>query len=127
MITIDQARIEHEFHRGECSVTVGPRGGVKSDLVRYRRTGATKLWKTRPTEFDTPIKFGMRGYDHLTHNNAHEFHVPTECPLLKCSSCGNIKSDVRVRPDAYAEDVNNERGAMWRACDDCDQKSRDEV
>lgn len=40
---------------------------------RYRRTGATKTWKTRPNEFRIPIKRGLREYGYITQDNVHEF------------------------------------------------------
>jgi len=35
-----------------------------------RRNGATKTWKTRPSEFHVPIKFGLRGTARLTETDA---------------------------------------------------------
>jgi hypothetical protein len=82
-VTKEQAVEENEFHRGECSVEVGPRGGETVHIERWRRMGQTKLWKTRPDDFRVPIKFGMRARDswYLTPDNAHEFHTADECPL----------------------------------------------
>ena len=34
--------------------------------LRARRNGATKTWKTRPTEFRIPIKHGMYDYGYIT-------------------------------------------------------------
>lgn len=72
-----------EFHRGECTRTHGPRGGVEEKIVRYRRTGATKLWKTRPEDFRVPVQYGMhsRDHDYITPDNVEEFHLPWLCPL----------------------------------------------
>lgn len=47
---------------------------------QWRRNGATQTWKTRPDEFRTPIKYGLRGYGQLTQTNAGEFHTPADCP-----------------------------------------------
>jgi len=41
--------------------------------VRYRVNGALKTWKTRPTEFQLPIKHGLRDYGYLTHENMGAF------------------------------------------------------
>lgn len=46
----------------------------------WRRNGATQTWKTRPDEFRTPIKYGLREYHQLTQTNAGEFHTPADCP-----------------------------------------------
>lgn len=80
-ITFEQALNENEFHYdAACSKTVGPRGGVRIKVERWRRNGATKTWKTRPGEFRLPIKHGMRNYSEITHNSMHLFHVESECP-----------------------------------------------
>lgn len=47
---------------------------------RWRRNGKTKLWKTRPDEFQVPVKFGMYEYSYLTDTNADQFHTEDECP-----------------------------------------------
>jgi hypothetical protein len=36
---------------------------------RWRITGATKTWKTRPNEFRIPLKHGLYAYGEITHNN----------------------------------------------------------
>lgn len=38
-------------------------------LWQCRRNGATKTWKTRPSEFRIPIKIGFRECSEFTHNN----------------------------------------------------------
>jgi hypothetical protein len=50
---------------------------------QFRRNGQTKLWKTRPNEFQIPIKRGLREYYYLTHSNCNEFHMPADCPDCK--------------------------------------------
>jgi hypothetical protein len=82
MLTKSQAVNDMEFHRGECTRTVGPRGGVTENVTRYRRNGETKLWKTRPAEFRVPVKWGMRGYAYITELDVRDWHTPDECPLL---------------------------------------------
>jgi hypothetical protein len=37
--------------------------------------------KTRPTEFKLPVKHGLYGYAYIDHNNCHDFHPASECPL----------------------------------------------
>lgn len=72
-----------EFHHGECTRVHGPRGGEKETIVRYRRTGANKTWKTRSEDFRVPVKFGMRAHDSwaITPDNVEEFHLASRCPL----------------------------------------------
>lgn len=83
MITKKQALDADRFHYGECSRETGPRGGVTEHVKVWRRTGSTKLWKTRPDEFRVPVQFGMRARDHsyITQDNAWDFHTEDECPL----------------------------------------------
>ena len=70
-----------EFHFGECTKTIGPRGGVKIKQVVVRKSGQLKTWVTRPTEFRLPIKYGMYESGEITHANANQFHLASECPL----------------------------------------------
>lgn len=41
--------------------------------VRVRRNGKIKLWKTRPTEFRLPVKYGLRDHFYIDHNNVNEW------------------------------------------------------
>ena len=82
MITKAEAMTAHRFHRlGACARTVGPRGGVKQKTVEVRRTGQTKTWVTRPTEFQVPVKFGLSLSGYITHINADEWVVASQCPV----------------------------------------------
>lgn len=97
MVTKEQAinaRHRTEFHYGECKKTVGPRGGVTTKIEIWRANGQCKTWKTRPEEFQLPIKYGLRTGSYITHRNAHEFHLASECPLdkeeKKCLVCGAV-------------------------------------
>jgi len=82
-VSKEQAVETDEFHYGECHVELGPRGGETVHIVRYRRMGQTKLWKTRPDDFRVPVKYGMRARDswYITPENAKDFHTTDECPL----------------------------------------------
>lgn len=42
---------------------------------KWRANGKCQTWKTRPDEFKLPIKYGLREYGYLTHENAHLFEV----------------------------------------------------
>ena len=86
MITKQQAIMADEFHYTgdhECSRTIGPRGGVTEKVVRVRRNGATQTWKTRPTEWRLPVKYGMRARDQFSihHYEAANWHTANDCPL----------------------------------------------
>ncbi len=81
MVTREQALTEREFHVGECTRKIGPKGGEVEKVVRCRRNGKTKTWKTRPDHFKVPVKRGLYECGYLTHDNANGFHVAHECPL----------------------------------------------
>lgn len=85
MVTKEQAvnaSWRDEFHAlGLCQRTVGPRGGVTRRVYSYRVNGACKTWKTRPTEFRLPIKYGLRQCTYLDNVNAHHFVPASECPV----------------------------------------------
>jgi len=81
MINMQQAVNAHEFHAGECVKTIGKRGGVKITQEVWRRNGKTKLWKTRPTEYQVPIKHGLRAYAYITPSEADQVHTSEDCPL----------------------------------------------
>ena len=78
-ITKSQAMMDTEFHYGQCTDTVGPRGGVKRSTVAYRANGVCKTWKTRPEEFSLPLKHGLYAYGYLTNDNASDFHLAATC------------------------------------------------
>lgn len=82
MITKEQAVDASEFHHGDCTRTTGPRGGIKEEITRYRRSGETKIWKTRPSEFRVPVKWGLRYSAYITHLDARDWHTEDDCPLL---------------------------------------------
>ncbi len=37
--------------------------------IKARRNGKTQTWKTRPSEFRIPLKYGFRGYAEITHRD----------------------------------------------------------
>lgn len=82
MVTKEQAQRSNEFHANGCIQEIGPRGAIKDHIEKWRRSGATITWKTRPSEFKVPIKYGLRHSGYLTHDNAEHFHIPAECPIL---------------------------------------------
>ena len=54
---------------------------VNGKCKRWRRNGATKLWKTRPTEYRIPVKFGLKAFDYITDRDAwnQTVHVAGDC------------------------------------------------
>jgi hypothetical protein len=80
-LTRSQAEGADEFHRGECQITHGPRGGITETIEVWRRSGATKTWKRDPDRFRVPIKYGLRQSGYLTPENMDEFHTVRHCPL----------------------------------------------
>jgi hypothetical protein len=90
VITQKQALEVFEFHAGTCRRKIGPKGGVTLEIRTWRKNGAVKTWKTRPEDFEVPIKFGLYGFGviffckhggQIKSGNAHLFHAAEECPL----------------------------------------------
>jgi hypothetical protein len=73
MITKAQAIDAQYFHENG---TTNSSGGCQI----WRRNGKTKVWKTRPSEFRIPIKWGLYRYGYIFEATAHEFHVEDDCP-----------------------------------------------
>lgn len=64
----------------ECHLAFGPRGGTNRKLWAYRVNGKVKTWKTRPTEFQVPLKHGLKGpHGYVTEANAIALHLESEC------------------------------------------------
>ena len=42
---------------------------------KVRQTGRIKLWKTRPTEFKIPVKYGLYESFYIPQDNAHEWEI----------------------------------------------------
>jgi len=71
-ITKAEALTANMFHENNAHNSDG-------SCVRWRRNGRTKVWKTKPNRFEIPVKYGMRGYWHITNLNASEFHLAEDC------------------------------------------------
>jgi hypothetical protein len=52
-------------------------------ISRFRVTGKVKTWKTRPTEFRIPIKFGLYGSYEITDKNAHIFYSNVQTAIAE--------------------------------------------
>lgn len=79
MITKEQALVGSNFHQA-----VSP-----TKCRNWRRNGATKVWKTRPNDFRVPVKFGLYGYDSITHLNSEKLFEDKDCPVCY----GRIKTN----------------------------------
>lgn len=71
MVTKEQAV---ELKRGTILTHVSTCNKDGSPL-RVRVNGATKTWKTRPTEFKIPVKYGLYSYGYITDSNASKWSV----------------------------------------------------
>lgn len=78
----------HYTGKHRCSKTVGPRGGVTVNVTEVRQSGSIKTWKTRPNDFHMPVKYGLRESWYVDQDNAKDFHLASECPLLAVSVNG---------------------------------------
>ena len=69
MITIEQAVSAQVFYHTW-------KKDSRGEPVKVRRNGATQLWKTRPTEFRIPVKYGImsRGQFQIWHTDAGEWN-----------------------------------------------------
>jgi hypothetical protein len=86
-ITYEQALTAREFHQtgaatGYAGPFVRPCASINGP-IRWRRNGKTQTWKTRPTEFKIPVKYGFRTYDYITNQEADLVHTAEDCPVLK--------------------------------------------
>ncbi len=73
-LTMEQALHASEFHAPD---TLHPCGGTRSNT--WRRNGATKTWKRRPTAFRIPVKFGLYAYGYIEDTDTF-VHVSADCP-----------------------------------------------
>lgn len=48
-------------------------------VERWRKSGQTKVWKTRPDEWRMPVKHGMYSNSYITEVEAEHFHLESEC------------------------------------------------
>lgn len=74
MIIKAEAMSGKEFHSSVWKYADG-------SCQRWRANGACKTWVTREREFRLPVKYGLRAYGYITHQNANEYHMPDECHL----------------------------------------------
>lgn len=72
MITKEQAVNASEFHH------ISPRPNGTCEV--WRRNGVTQTWKTKPTEFRVPVKWGLYRYGDITQHEVEQFYTSEECP-----------------------------------------------
>lgn len=97
-IAITKQRLEEEehpnlrFHTNEvCWRSYGPRGGGSRRFEEWRANGQLKTWKTRPTDFRLPIKWGLKVCAQLTPREAGQLHFAHECP---CDNLPDLRDDL---------------------------------
>ena len=83
MITLEQALTSDHFHLNGCTRKVGPRGGIKEWVVVWYRNGKTKTWKTRPDDWEIPVRHGFWDYGYIHSLNAVHYHTPEDCGILQ--------------------------------------------
>ena len=71
----------HYIGEHECIRKVGPRGGVAIRITEARVSGEVQTWKREPERVRVPLKVGYYGYDSITQDNLHQFHLEGDCPL----------------------------------------------
>jgi hypothetical protein len=84
MVTAEQLQAmpkRAELHYGECKREVGKRGAEYITVSRVRKNGDVQTWKRRPGAFRAPFKYGLKQGVQITEENAHLFHLPTDCPI----------------------------------------------
>jgi hypothetical protein len=79
-ITVDGLTRGQELHRGECTRTVGPRGGVTVNQFRVRVT-SLKKWVKRPGEVRVGVRYGLYVNGVLTEADLPRWHAAADCPL----------------------------------------------
>ena len=68
MIRFTEALVIDTFYHITCTNKDGSR-------LRARRTGKTKVWKTRPGEFKIPVKYGLKESFYITHLNKADWSI----------------------------------------------------
>ena len=66
-VTLQTALKAHYFWHRTLKYSDGRRA------LQARKNGNVKTWKTRPGEFQIPMKFGFREYFYITNKNADEW------------------------------------------------------
>lgn len=92
-----------EVHYGDCSFTVGPRGGVRVKQERWRISG---MMRYLGDSWRRPIKHGMRTSDQIDPRSVEAFHTAASC-------------DLGDRIEAALGDLHDRRNPPLRRCNAC--------
>jgi hypothetical protein len=68
---------------------------VHVKIEAWRRNGKTKTWKTRPGQFQIPVKHGLYDYAYITQDDGH-CHVASECPAV--DQYGSVRENPGYQP-----------------------------
>lgn len=85
-LTLEDAMNCSQFHEGECTKRVGPRGGIRVMRKVWHRRGPTETWiEGLAVKFRIPVKhFGRYGGSAwIHHKDRLDFHAPIDCPVRK--------------------------------------------
>lgn len=63
MITKEQAMTLDVFYHVD-------RRNADGTAMRVRRNGRTRVWKTRPDDFEVPVKYGLYEFGYIDKHNA---------------------------------------------------------
>ena len=82
ILTSEQIQNTRHFHVGECTRTVGARGGIKDNVTAVRRYSGTKYGKgENADQFSITTKHGLSSYFYITNNNVMDVHAWDDCPI----------------------------------------------
>lgn len=82
-----------------CIRTVGPKGGVTIQVTTCRVSGQPKTWKRSPERVKVPVKRGLYANAYLTQDDLDDWHLASECPLLREASGGDTEPIVEDGTD----------------------------
>jgi len=68
------------IHYGTCVKTIGPRGGVKLSIEKWK-VGAIKIWKRTPGVYLVSIHHGLYDHGHIGtgYSDPANFHREEDC------------------------------------------------
>jgi len=71
----------HFTFNGPCTRLIGPRGGVKINVIAARQSGMVKTWKRDTERFLMPVRRGLYDNGYIDQDNAEYWHLADDCPL----------------------------------------------
>lgn len=82
ILNAEQIRDSRHFHVGTCTRTVGPKGGIKDDVITVRRYSDTKYGNgSNSDQFTITTKHGLYTYYYINNNNVADVHAWDDCPI----------------------------------------------